>query len=86
MWKQLVKHQLAIPLSPAHWPTATQVWPDITDGEGAGDGLGDGEGIGEGTGDGTGTGDGDGRVIGGNVGKTKASPSIDTSAQDLKVS
>ena len=65
-----MKHQLAIPLSPAHWPTAIQVWPDM----GLGDGTGDGEG------------EGGGMVIGGNVGKRKGSPPIEMSAQDLNVS
>jgi len=73
-----MKHQFAIPLSPAHWPTAIQVWPDIGLGDGTGDG--DGEGIGDGTGEGGGI------VIGGNVGKTKGSPPIEMSAQDLNVS
>ena len=79
-----MKHQFAIPLSPAHWPTAIQVWPDMGLGDGTGDGDGTGNGEGEGIGDGTG--EGGGIVIGGNVGKTKGSPPIEMSAQDLNVS
>jgi len=75
-----VKHQLAMVESPAHWPTATQVSPDIGLGEGLGEGDGDGEGIGDGTGD------GGGMVMGGNVGKVIGAPPIETSAHALNVS
>lgn len=86
LWKQFIKHQLAISESPAHWPTATQVSPDmgLGDGEGEGEGDGDGEGTGDGTGEGTG--EGGGMVIGGNVGKTMGLPPMEISAQALNVS
>ena len=44
LWKQFIKHQLAISESPAHWPTATQVSPDMVLGDGLWEGEGDGEG------------------------------------------
>jgi len=84
LWKQFIKHQLAMLESPAHSPTATQVSPDMGLGAGLGEGEGEGDGIGEGTGDGTG--EGGGIVIGGSVGKTIGSPPIETSAQALNVS
>ena len=86
LWKQFIKHQLAISESPAHWPTATQVSPDtgLGDGLGEGDGEGDGDGIGDGTGDGAG--EGGGIVMGGKVGKTMGLPPMEISAQALNVS